>query len=114
MMARELLKDAEDVKGDRAGGASTLPIRIGVRKTAYCAFVFALLSAVASIAPFWLWGVPYLAMIGIVDLVLLGAAFRVLHCESPGCIRDSGVSAILKYGMFASLVVFTLSALFLG
>lgn len=114
MMARELLKDAEDVEGDRAGGASTLPIRIGVRKTAYCAFVFALLSAVASIVPFWWWGVPYLAMIGIVDLVLLGASLKALHCEHPSCIRDSGVSAVLKYGMFASLVVFTLSALFFG
>ena len=114
MMARELLKDAEDIEGDAAGGASTLPIRIGVRKTAYCAFVFALLSAVASLVPFWWWGIPYLAMIGIVDLVLLGASLKALHCESPSCIRASGVSAVLKYGMFASLVVFTLSARFLG
>ena len=29
MLARELLKDAEDIDGDRAGGADTLPIRIG-------------------------------------------------------------------------------------
>jgi geranylgeranylglycerol-phosphate geranylgeranyltransferase len=114
MMARELLKDAEDVEGDKAGGASTLPIRIGVKKTAYCAFGFALLSAVASIVPFWRWGVPYLVMIVCVDLVLLGAAFRALHCDDPACIRGSGVSSVLKYGMFASLVVFTLSALFLG
>ena len=60
-MARELLKDAEDVEGDAAGGASTLPIRIGVRKTAYCAFAFALLSAAASVVPSFWWGVPYLA-----------------------------------------------------
>jgi geranylgeranylglycerol-phosphate geranylgeranyltransferase len=114
MMARELLKDAEDVEGDEAGGASTLPIRIGVKKTAYCAFAFALLSVVASLAPFWWWGIPYLVMIGIVDLVLLGATFKALACEQPACIRSSGVSSILKYGMFASLIVFTVSAVFLG
>jgi geranylgeranylglycerol-phosphate geranylgeranyltransferase len=113
-MARELLKDAEDVEGDAAGGASTLPLRIGVKKTTYCAFVFTLLSTVASIVPFWWWGAPYLAMICIVDLVLLGAALKALHCESPACVRSSGVSAVLKYSMFASLVVFTLSVLFLG
>jgi geranylgeranylglycerol-phosphate geranylgeranyltransferase len=113
-MARELLKDAEDVEGDAAGGASTLPLRIGVKKTAYCAFVFTLLSTVASIVPFWWWGAPYLAMIGIVDLVLLGAALKALHCENPACVRSSGVSAVLKYSMFASLIVFTLSVLFLG
>lgn len=32
MLARELLKDAEDIEGDRAGGADTLPIRIGYKK----------------------------------------------------------------------------------
>lgn len=113
MMARELLKDAEDVEGDAAGGAVTLPIRIGVRKTAYCAFVFALLSVFASTVPFLWWGFSYLAMIGIVDLVLVVAAFRALHCDSPACIRESGASAALKYSMFASLIVFIISVIFL-
>lgn len=113
MMARELLKDAEDVEGDEAGGASTLPIRIGVKKTAYCAFVFVLLSTGASTVPFLWWGFPYLAMIGIVDLVLVVAAFRALHCDSPACIRESGASAALKYSMFASLIVFIISVIFL-
>jgi len=113
MMARELLKDAEDIEGDAAGGASTLPMRIGVRKTSYWAFVLVLLSMVASLVPFIWWGIPYLAMIGIVDLVLLAAALKTLSCESPACVRGSGASAFLKYGMFASLIVFVLSALFL-
>jgi geranylgeranylglycerol-phosphate geranylgeranyltransferase len=113
-MARELLKDAEDVEGDAKGGASTLPIRIGVKKTAYCAFAFVILSAGASVIPFWWWGLPYLAMIGIVDLVLLVAAYRTLSCDTPACIRQSRASSLLKYGMFASLAVFTVSALCLS
>jgi geranylgeranylglycerol-phosphate geranylgeranyltransferase len=112
-MARELLKDAEDIEGDAAGGASTLPIRIGVRKTAYCACAFVLLSVFASVMPFWWWGLPYLAMIGIVDIALLVAVYRTLSCDTPDCIKKSGASAFLKYGMFASLVVFTVSALIL-
>jgi geranylgeranylglycerol-phosphate geranylgeranyltransferase len=111
-MARELLKDAEDVEGDAAGGASTLPIRIGVRKTAYCAFAFVVLSTAASLIPFWWWGLPYLLMIGVVDLGLLAASYRAISCDTPVCIRQSGASTLLKYGMFASLVVFTISALF--
>ncbi|MDD1685560.1 geranylgeranylglycerol-phosphate geranylgeranyltransferase [Methanoregula sp.] len=115
MMARELLKDAEDVEGDAAGGASTLPIRIGVKKTAQCAFVFVLLSACASTVPFlvWGWGIPYLVMIGMVDLILIVAAFRALHCDSPSCIRESGASSALKYSMFASLIVFVIAVIFL-
>ena len=112
-MARELLKDAEDVDGDASGGASTLPIQIGVRKTAYCAFAFAALSAAASIIPFRWWGAPYLVMIGIVDLIILVAAYRALSCNIPACIRKSGAPGLLKYGMFASLIVFTVSAVFL-
>lgn len=114
MMARELLKDAEDVEGDKAGGASTLPIRIGVKKTATIAFVFVVLSAFASLVPYLWWGIPYLVLIVLVDLVLLIAAWRALACKSPACIRESGASAVLKYGMFASLIVFVLSAIFLS
>ena len=32
MLARELLKDAEDIDGDRAGGADTLPIRMAYKR----------------------------------------------------------------------------------
>ncbi len=32
MLSRELVKDAEDVKGDRAGGADTVPIRLALKK----------------------------------------------------------------------------------
>ncbi len=114
MMARELLKDAEDVEGDKAGGASTLPIRIGVKKTATIAFGFVVLSALASLVPFVWWGIPYLVLIVLVDIVLLLAVWRSLGCDSPACIRGSGASAVLKYGMFASLIVFVLSAIFLS
>jgi geranylgeranylglycerol-phosphate geranylgeranyltransferase len=85
-----------------------------VRKTAYCAFAFTVLSAAASIVPFLWWGIPYLLMIGAVDLLLLAAAYRTLACTTPDCVRKSGASSLLKYGMFASLVVFTVSALFLS
>jgi len=112
MMARELLKDAEDVEGDMAGGASTLPIRIGVKKTAYCAFVFVLLSILASTLPYLWWGLPYLVLIGIVDLVLIAAAWRALSCDTPACIRQSKASGALKYSMFASLIVFIVSVVF--
>jgi geranylgeranylglycerol-phosphate geranylgeranyltransferase len=114
MMARELLKDAEDMEGDAAGGASTFPLRMGVGKTAVYAFLFTFLSAVASLVPVLWWGIPYLAMIAIVDIALVATAYRTLGCETPASIRDSGASAMLKYGMFASLIVFILSVIFLS
>jgi geranylgeranylglycerol-phosphate geranylgeranyltransferase len=113
MLTRELLKDAEDVKGDTAGGAVTLPIRIGIRPTARLAFVFTVLAVVASLVPYLWWGQWYLAGILVVDCVIVVAAILALRCTTSDCVRASRSTTILKLGMFASLVVFTLSAVFL-
>jgi geranylgeranylglycerol-phosphate geranylgeranyltransferase len=114
MMVRELLKDAEDVEGDAACGASTLPIRIGIRKTSRIAFFFAILAVITSLLPYTWWGIWYIFGILIVDAVLILAAARALPCDTPACVRESKSTSLLKYGMFASLLVFTLSALFLS
>jgi geranylgeranylglycerol-phosphate geranylgeranyltransferase len=113
MLCRELLKDAEDVEGDRAGGADTVPIRIGIKKTSEFACITAVLAVAASFIPYFWWGIWYLAGILVVDIIIIIAALRALGCETPLCVKASNASSFLKAGMFASLVVFTLSAVFL-
>jgi geranylgeranylglycerol-phosphate geranylgeranyltransferase len=113
MLARELVKDAEDVEGDRASGAETVPIRFGIRKTVLLALICAILGAGSSLVPYLWWGTWYACGILIVDGILIGACFRAIRCETPAEVKKSGVSTFLKAGMFASLVVFTLSAMFL-
>lgn len=113
MVARELVKDAEDIPGDQAAGADTLAIRIGVRKTAVIAFLAVCLAIVASFIPTGRFGLFYLAGIIPVDIIILAAAARGLGCRTPECIKQSKSSTLLKAGMFLSLVVFTLSALIL-
>jgi geranylgeranylglycerol-phosphate geranylgeranyltransferase len=113
MLSRELLKDAEDVEGDKAGGADTLPIRVGIKKTSEFACITAVLAIAASFIPYLWWGVWYLAGIIVVDIIIIIAVFRALSCETPTCVKASNASSLLKAGMFASLVVFTLSAVFL-
>jgi geranylgeranylglycerol-phosphate geranylgeranyltransferase len=113
ILARELLKDAEDVEGDRAGGADTLPIRIGVRPAAGLAVASALLAAGASVVPSLWWGAWYLAGIAVVDCIIVGATLLAFRCDTPACVKASRSTTILKAGMFVSLVVFTLSAVLL-
>ncbi|MDN7013522.1 geranylgeranylglycerol-phosphate geranylgeranyltransferase [Methanoculleus sp. FWC-SCC3] len=110
-VARELLKDAEDVDGDAAGGARTLPMIAGVRKTGIFAFACACGAVLVSLLPFgdW-WGLFYLAGIAVVDLVILFGAFRGLRCTTPGCVRESNATSILRAGMFAALAVFAIAA----
>ena len=112
-MVREILKDAEDVEGDAAGGADTLPIRIGIHRTTRIALVFALLAAIASIVPVLWWGPWYLAGIAIVDIFIFVAAVRTLPCGTPEGIRKTRSTSLIKAGMFAAIMVFALSALFL-
>lgn len=112
MTARELLKDAEDQEGDRAGGAMTLPVKIGTRKTAFIAFLFTIAAVFLSILPVgrW-WGVYYLAAIGIVDVIILASAGLSLGCRDAKCIKKSKSTTYLKMGMFLALLVFTIAAI---
>lgn len=116
MMARELLKDAEDITGDAVGGARTLPMKIGIKSTSRIAFACAVIATCISLVPglWWGWGGRYLVGIGVVDLVILAAVARALPCTTPGCVTASRATVMVKAGMFASLVVFTLAALFMN
>jgi geranylgeranylglycerol-phosphate geranylgeranyltransferase len=113
MLSRELFKDAEDVEGDRAGGADTVPLRIGIKKTSLFALISTILAVAVSFIPYVWWGVWYLPGIIAVDIIIIIAALRGLNCETPDCVKASKVSPLLKAGMFASLIVFCLSAIFL-
>lgn len=114
MLARELLKDAEDLPGDIAMGAKTVPILYGVHLTAVIAIIFSIIAVAVSFYPYFLWGARYLAGIVPVDIIILYSTWRASGCRSPDCIKKSRATSYLKYGMFASLVVFTLAALFLA
>jgi geranylgeranylglycerol-phosphate geranylgeranyltransferase len=112
MTAREILKDAEDVEGDSAGGARTLPMIVGVERSVSLAFAFALAAALLSMLPvFRWWGLPYLAAIGLLNAGVLYRSLSVRFCTTPACIRRSGVTSTLKKGMFLSLLIFTAAAL---
>ncbi len=113
-VARELLKAAEDVEGDREGGARTLPVRFGVGPTVRLALVFAMAAVAASLLPFAAWGLPYLVLIVPVDLLILGGALRVARCTTGDCVRDARATALLKAGMFLALAVFAVSAFLPG
>lgn len=113
MLARELLKDAEDVEGDAAGGARTLPLQIGIPETARLALDCSLFAVAASLFPVLRWGVWYLAGIAVVDGIILAASLRALPCTTPACVKATGSTTLLKAGFFLSLLVFSAAAFFL-
>jgi geranylgeranylglycerol-phosphate geranylgeranyltransferase len=101
--SREIVKDVEDLPGDKQAGASTLPIRYGV-VVSLAAASFLMLTAVA-ISPlpfvFSALGPAYLAVVVLADGILLyGVA---LAWSAP-----SRASAIIKYGMLVVLLAYVI------
>ncbi|MFB6083924.1 MAG: geranylgeranylglycerol-phosphate geranylgeranyltransferase [Halorientalis sp.] len=100
-LAREIIKDVEDVAGDREEGLNTLPIAIGERRALGLAAGMLVVAAVASPVPYLLgtFGVAYLLVVVPADLVMLYAGYEGFGDPTAG-------QSHLKYGMFLAAVAF--------
>ena len=107
LMGREIVKDVEDLAGDRACGATTLARRLGARRALAVALGFFVLFVALGPSPYWLRivGPGYL-------LVFFGAMLPLLVCATLLMFRDSSphnlvrVSWILKIDMFLGVLGF--------
>jgi geranylgeranylglycerol-phosphate geranylgeranyltransferase len=101
-MSREIAKDIEDMAGDRAGGARTLPILAGERLSAALAAAFALAAVgLGFFAPF---GRVYLAIVVVADLFFLLSVMKIARGDATGSQKA------LKKGMTVALVAFLAGA----
>ena len=101
-ISREIAKDIEDMAGDKAGGARTLPILAGERAAAALAAAFALAAVVLGFfAPF---GRTYLAIVIVADLFFLLSVMKIARGDATGCQK------MLKKGMAVALAAFLAAA----
>jgi geranylgeranylglycerol-phosphate geranylgeranyltransferase len=100
-LAREIIKDVEDVSGDREEGLNTLPIAIGERRSLVLAVGLLVVAAGTSPMPYLtgIFGVAYLAVVVPADLVMLYAGYEGLSDPAAG-------QSLLKYGMFLAAAAF--------
>jgi chlorophyll synthase len=74
------LNDFKAIEGDRRMGVRSLPVQLGVRRSAWVACVIMALPQVAVIALLALWGQPlHAAAVGIVLATQLGLMVRFLQ-----------------------------------
>lgn len=99
--AREVIKDVEDIEGDREEGLQTLPVAIGERRSLQVGLLVLLAAVLASPVPYlWgLFGLPYLVIVLPADVVMLGAGWRSFEDPATG-------QRWLKYGMFLAAGAF--------
>jgi geranylgeranylglycerol-phosphate geranylgeranyltransferase len=99
--AREVIKDVEDIAGDREEGLNTLPIAVGERRALGVASAALGLAILASPLPFLTdtFGATYLLLVLPADAVMAYAAYESLSDPTAGQSR-------LKYGMFLAMASF--------
>jgi geranylgeranylglycerol-phosphate geranylgeranyltransferase len=101
--AREIVKDIEDIEGDRINGADTLPIRIGVKKASYVAIFTGFLAVFLSPLPYLtsIISSRYLYFVLLADLGFLAAIHQILVRNNP-----AKSSKMFKIAMFFALLAF--------
>lgn len=100
-LAREIIKDVEDVAGDREEGLNTLPIAVGERRSLVVAAVLLAVAVLASPVPYLLGALswPYLLVVVPADAVMVYATSRAFDDPAAG-------QSVLKYGMFLAAAAF--------
>ena len=107
--AREILKDIEDLEGDKACGVFTFPARHGIKAALMIASVLLMVTAGSSLLPFFfgIYGELYFWMVLIgIDSVLILLTFVLWR--TPAASTISRICVVLKYdmalGLFALLL----------
>lgn len=109
--AREIIKDIEDIEGDKADGARTLPILIGEKKPAILAAILIIMDC--ALCPllyyYHIFGVVYLPVIAIAVLLFIYSAILILKSQK----RETAAKASknLKIGMLIAFVSFVFGSL---
>ena len=100
-LTREVVKDVEDLAGDREEGLRTLPIVVGERTALRLGAAVMGVAVIASAVPFLMgtFGVVYLALVLPADAVMLAAVRRSFSTPSVAQRR-------LKHGMFLAAAAF--------
>jgi geranylgeranylglycerol-phosphate geranylgeranyltransferase len=99
--AREIIKDVEDIRGDREEGLNTLPIAIGERRALLIAAILLVVVVLTSPVPYLLgtFGITYLVLVAPAVTLMLYAGYRSFSDPTVG-------QSILKYGTFIAAAAF--------
>ena len=105
-LTREIVKDVEDLAGDREEGLNTLPIAVGERPALWIGVLALAVAVVASPLPYLqgTFGPAYLVLVVPADLLMLYAA-------SEGFADPTAGQSHLKYGMFLAAAAFIVGRL---
>ena len=108
--AREIVKDIEDVEGDKKDGARTLPILIGKRIPAVISAVLIIVDCILCPLLYFyhVFGAIYLVIIAVAVAMFIYSAAIILKSQDEKTAHKS--SKYLKTGMFIAFIAFALGS----
>ncbi len=109
-VAREVVKDIQDVKGDQLAGMSSLAINLGTKKAVYVSLIFFALLIIVSPIPYIVgyYSIYYLISVILgVDIVLIYCIISLLR--NPSEYNSARIAGIMKFDIFVGLI-----AIYLG
>ena len=112
-MMREIVKDMEDMEGDRKEGARTFPILYGLKSSAVIATLFMIFAVATSPIPYIIGvlTVFYLPPLFVGDIIFVVGAVSVLKNQSTE--NTKKVSKWVKIGMVIVLLAYAVGSPFL-
>lgn len=106
IVGREIVKDIEDVKGDK--DRVTLPMKIGAKKAGIIASVFIVLAVLISPLPYYplhQFGWEYLSVVSMADMLFIGSI--------PLIFKDAKLARrMLKFAMLIAIFAFIAGSVF--
>jgi 4-hydroxybenzoate polyprenyltransferase len=105
IMAYEIMRDVIDLPGDKAGGGSTLPLKIGPERARRLAVALALAGVPVSLLPY---------LLGMCGPVYLGGALAAAGCLAAGAFLKDAVLSRLVFANILLVAFSSLADLYLG
>ena len=100
-VGRELIKDIEDMKGDRANKIVTIPLRYGTRKAAALATAFIAAAIVLALLPRILdiFGPVYLWVATVSIVIFIAAAAMILRAQDKATAANASLACKVAMGI---------------
>lgn len=109
-VGREIIKDMEDVEGDSKNGATTFPVKYGMKKSAIIATYFLTAVVISTMIPYFngMYGLKYFIAVNVGVNIVVG--YVLLSLWKDQSTKNLNVlSTILKWDMLVGLI-----AIYLG
>lgn len=109
-MAREIVKDMEDMEGDKMEGASTLPIVYGKKVSSIIAAFFMILASLASPVLYFLgiFSILYLFVLAVAIVIFLRSSVLILKDQTTE--NTKKISKQIKIGMSVVFLAFLIGS----